>query len=93
MTPEEFKARYRNKLASNYLSEEDKVLMTIAWQQMSAGERTSIQRALEASNSKKAIDLINKARRNLALTMADTRLDEITADGSVNLDSELDELL
>jgi len=93
MTPEEFKAKYRGRVIDKYLAEPDKVLMTAAYQTLSAAQKTNIQRAMEQGNSRKAMDLQMKAREGLAGTLADTRLDEISADGNVSLDDEIDEFL
>jgi len=93
MTPEEFKAKYRNRVAGKYLKEPDKVLMTAAYSQMTSQEKTAIQRAMEAGNYKRAMNHQEQGRNRLALSFADTRLDEISADGNVNLDTEMDEFL
>ena len=93
MTPEEFKAKYRNRVAEKYLAEPDKVLMTTAYSQMTSQEKTAIQRAMEAGNYKRAMNYQEQGRKRLALSLADTRLDEISADGNVNLDTEMDEFL
>jgi hypothetical protein len=93
MTPEEFKAKYIDRLAQKYLREPDKVTMASAYQALSQPQKDAIQRAFESENFKRAVDFLQDSRKTLALSLADTRLDEITADGNINLETEIDELL
>ena len=93
MTPEEFKAKYRERVIGKYLSEPDKVLMAAAYQVLTSSQKTTIQRTFESGNLSKASKQLQNARKQLAGTLADTRLDEISADGNVSLDDEMDEFL
>jgi len=90
MTPEEFKAKFSGRLTNNFLDEADKVLATDA---LDGTQRTEVQRALEARDVKRVYKAMQDPREVLALTMAETRLDEISADDNVTISTELDELL
>lgn len=93
MTPEEFKARLRGKLISTYLAEPDKVLVTQAYQALSAPQRNAIQDLFENKNIYKAGKSLEQARMLLAGTMADAQIDVDLANGSIDLVTEIDKYL
>lgn len=71
----------------------DQVLLVDAYQQLSPGNRNAVQRAFERGNPAKAGAMLQKARQAVAENLADTRLEEIIADGTIDLNTELDELI
>ena len=93
MTPEEFKARFTPRVIDSYLREPNKVLVTAAFQSMNSHERNALQGMFESGNATKAGRMLQDARRRLAAGFAESRLDEIIADGNISLDLEIDELI
>jgi hypothetical protein len=92
MTPEEAKRIFAPRLAEKYLIEPDKITIVNVWQAATQDQKDKIQRLFEEAKPQRAGDLIQAGRKVIALTLAETRVDEITADGNISLASDIDEL-
>ena len=93
MTPNDFKKRFLPKVTRSYLSETDKILFGDVYLALSNAKKKAIQKEFERGHLGTVVDLIQSARVELARTLAEARIDEIIADGAVDLETELDELL
>lgn len=93
MTNEQFRQIFVPKLTDKYLKTPDKVSLTAAWSALSVSQRNNVQLALERGREKKAGEIIQSGRQQVALALATARINEIIADGNLSIDLELDELI
>lgn len=93
MTPQDFRRRFVPVIAARYLTESNKITLQEAFASLNNGQRNRIQKLFEDGNTNKAGTALQFARLKLANAFALERANEIIADDSISLETELDKLL